>query len=436
MKKPLLSFILLAISTLSFSQQPYYTELPPLPEAVTNNAVSGAIINDTPYVYSFCGLDSTKVWSGIHLKAWRHNLLTGEWLALPPVPDPAGGKIAAAASLLKGLIYVVGGYHVAANGNETSSAKVHRFDPVTNQWLSDAAPLPKAIDDHVQAVWRDSLIFVVTGWSNTQNVPNVQIYNPANNTWQVGTAVPNTNNFKAFGASGVIRGDTLYYCGGAANGANFPATIVLRKGYIHPDNPTQITWSSTVLPEAKGYRMAAGLISGHLIWLGGSDVTYNYDGVAYNGSGGVAALARIKDYDPNNGELLAVNDPVLFPPIMDLRGVAQLSSEFFIIVGGMGPGQQVSRKVYRFSWAYTVEAGNVLPASDVRIFPNPANELLHIESTQPMLVTLTDQYGRLVTQQTGPEIVQLSTENIPAGLYIACIRQANKTSFFRFIIAH
>ena len=135
----------MAISISASAQQPYYTELPPLPEAVTNNAVVGAIVNDTPYVYSFCGLDSTKLWSGIHLKAWRHNLLSGEWRALPPVPDPAGGKIAAAASYVQGLIYVVGGYHVAANGNETSSNKVHRFDPVANQWLSDAAPLPKAI---------------------------------------------------------------------------------------------------------------------------------------------------------------------------------------------------------------------------------------------------------------------------------------------------
>ncbi len=436
MKKLLPTLILLAMSHLLSAQQPYYTELPPLPEAVTNNAVVGAIVNDTPYVYSFCGLDSTKVWSGIHLKAWRHNLLTSEWLALPPVPDPAGGKIAAAASLLQGLIYVVGGYHVAANGAETSSAKVHRFDPVTNQWLSDAAPLPKAIDDQVQAVWRDSLLFVVTGWSNTQNVPNVQIYNPATNIWQAGTSVPNTNNFKAFGASGIIRGDTLYYCGGAASGANFPAASVLRKGYIHPDNPTEITWSSTVLPEAKGYRMAAGVIAGHLVWLGGSDVTYNYDGMAYNGSGGVAALSRIKDYDPNSGDLFETIDPVLFPSIMDLRGVAQLSPDVFVTVGGMGPGQQVSRQAYRYSWAYTVAAGNVLPAADVRIFPNPANEFLRIESAQRLSVTVTDQYGRPVTQQAGQKMIQMSTADIPNGLYVVLVKNENETASFRLIIAH
>ena len=75
-------------------------------------------------------------------------------------------------------------------------------------------------------VYKDSLIYVVTGWSGSgfsgTNVANVQIYNPANDTWSVGTPVPNTNQYKAFGASGIIVEDTIYYFGGAKiSGFNF-----------------------------------------------------------------------------------------------------------------------------------------------------------------------------------------------------------------------
>jgi Kelch motif len=158
-------FLLLLLFPFALSAQvsPFYSEVAPIPSAVTNNAVAYANIADTTFIYSFAGLDSTKLWSGIHLKAWRLNLVHQEWQSIPPVPDPMGGKIAAGASTVKNKIYVIGGYHVAQNGSEVSSNKIHRYDPISNTWLSDGAPIPKAIDDHVQAVWRDSLIFVVTG---------------------------------------------------------------------------------------------------------------------------------------------------------------------------------------------------------------------------------------------------------------------------------
>ncbi|MEO6038357.1 MAG: hypothetical protein ABIQ93_08090 [Saprospiraceae bacterium] len=435
MYKLLLNLVFFAIPAFASAQfPPFYSELPPIPEAVTNNAVVAAVVNDMPYVYSFCGLDSTKLWSGIHLKAWRLNLLSNEWQSLPPVPDPAGGRIAAAASLLKGLIYVVGGYHVAENANESSSAKVHRFDPVANTWLTDAAPLPKAIDDQVQAVWRDSLLFVVAGWSNIQNVPYVQIYNPASDTWQTGTALPNNNNFKAFGASGLIVGDTLYYCGGAGNGANFAATSTLRKGYIHPDNPSTITWSSTTLAEARGYRMAAAVMAGHPVWVGGSAKTYNYDALAYDGSGGVPALTRLLDYDRNTGVLSAISDTLLLPPLMDLRGAAQISPNFFVTVGGMGKEQEVLNKVYGFHWAYTVTAQEPNAEVAVEVFPNPADEFLQVEAKEAISVSLSDLPGGVLLRQTGLGSVRLFTANLPAGLYFLHSATLGRLPSVRIII--
>ncbi len=396
---------------------PYYNVLAPLPQPVTNNAVTAAMANDTPCVYSFMGMDSTKIWSGIHLKAWRLNTITNQWQTLPPVPGTTGGRIAGGASTVKNRIYVLGGYHVAQNGAENSSNKLHRFDPETNTWLADGANIPVPIDDHVQAVWRDSLIFVVTGWSNTTNVANVQIYNPTTDTWTVGAAVPNNNSYKAFGASGMIKGDSIFYCGGASTGANFPITSQFRKGYINPNNPSDITWSIQSNPLAKGYRMATSQIAGGLVWLGGSNVTYNYDGIAYNGTGGVAAQARARVYYANDG-LFELNQAGLFPPIMDLRGVGQVNPDYFITVGGMAPNQKVSDQVYGFQWAiapHTQEEN--LRKLNIRIVPNPAADYFIIESPEDAIFQLVDLQGKLIKSVGGQGNIRIETNHVPTGTY-------------------
>ncbi len=390
--------------------------LAPLPEATSNNAVTAAVANGKIYVYSFCGIDATKIWSGIHLKAWCYDVQADEWSSLPPVPDPDGGKIAAAASFLKGKIYVTGGYHVAQNSNETSSNKVHVFDPESNGWLPDAAPIPVPIDDHVQAIWRDSLLYIVTGWSNTTNVPNVQIFNPLSNTWAVGTPVPNTTNYKVFGASGVIVGDTIFYAGGARTGSNFPATSFFRKGIINPTNPTEITWTGNDEPAAKGYRMAAATFGNRPIWLGGSDVTYNYDGIAYNGSGGVAPLARTTMYDPANASFFQTNDDV--PAVMDLRGAAQIAENEVVIVGGMIAGQQVTNQVWRISLDELTEvSSNLNEPPFFRIYPNPASGGLTVEVPGRFEVEIYDRDGNLVLFEKAEGEFRLSTKNLSTGLY-------------------
>ena len=202
--------ILFLLSSLVLKAQ--YIELAMMPERVSNNAVVGATVNGKSFVYSFCGIDSTKIWSGIHLKAWRLDVEANTWETLPDVPDPNGGKIAASANIVDGKIYLIGGYHIAQNGGEVSSNKVHVFDTETNTWLPDAAPIPVPIDDQVQVVWKDSLIYVVTGWSNTTNVTDVQIFNPSLNEWLVGTSVPNQQDYRVFGGAGVIIEDTIFLC--------------------------------------------------------------------------------------------------------------------------------------------------------------------------------------------------------------------------------
>ncbi|NOR28169.1 MAG: hypothetical protein GQ540_06540 [Lutibacter sp.] len=315
------------------------------PEPVTNNAISIAFINENPYIFSFGGLDSTKLYSGIHQRNYRYDLKNKKWLQLANLPDSLG-KIANAASLIKDTIYIIGGYHVFKDGKEVSSNKVHRYAVKNNLFLDDGSPIPTPIDDHVQTVWRDSLIYVVTGWSQKENVPDVQIYNPYKNSWQIGTPVPNTHKFKSFGANGIIVEDTIFYFGGAAMGENFPIQSILRKGVINVNNPIEISWSSINLDSSSAsYRMAATKVFNTLHFIGGSATTYNFNGISYNKTGGVS---------PHQTDFIYKNDTFykrfngLLP--MDLRGLASVNDTLKYIYGGMEENQKVSNKILQLSW--------------------------------------------------------------------------------------
>lgn len=320
-----------------------WSELAPMPMATTNNAVCEALVNGSEYVYSFGGLDTSKVFSGIHNRSFKYSVSSNSWSELDTLPENSP-VIAAAASFVKNKIYILGGYHVAQNGNETSSNRVHVFNPLTDVFETDGASIPFPIDDHVQCVYHDSLIFVVSGWSNTGNVPYVQIYNPLLNQWQAGTNTPGNSFFTAFGASGYILGDTLYYFGGAS-GASFGARKYMRKGFINPADPTDIQWSQMVdAPGNEGYRSACSGTGNTVFWIGGSSVSYNYNGIAYNGSGGVNPSARILHF---NNSVYQYSDETSEPfGVMDLRGIAKLGNNRWIVCGGMDSSQVVTKHTF------------------------------------------------------------------------------------------
>lgn len=434
---PLMAFICASISPV-FSQDNWQIRaVAAMPEAVANNAVCGALRFGDQQVYSFAGIDASKVFSGIHLRSFRYDVPSDSWTVLPPLPDTLG-KVAAGASAVGDVVYVIGGYHVFSDGSELSSKLVHRLHIPGDTFLTNGADIPVAIDDHVQAVYEDSLIFVVTGWSDNTNVPNVQIYDPANDQWLVGTSVPDNNNYKVFGASGAIVGDTIYYLGGARLGANFPGSLQWVKGAIDPSDPTQITWSTELPPTPRvGYRMASASINDQVYWFGGSETTYNYNGVAYNGSGGVEPSGRFSVYTPANGSW---EEETFAELPMDLRGVAVASvpNMQMWVAGGMSGGQQVSDQTYYLAVPFIDGIEEESPdAESFSLFPNPTRDQLHLrfsapdQSRQIRLLTLD---GRILeaSQALGTKAVfNLST--YPAGIYMVQVQSASFVSQKRFV---
>jgi hypothetical protein len=321
------------------------THIGNLPEAVSNQAVSEGFVNEVPYLYSFGGIDSTRLFSGIHLRSYRIDLRTGITERIEDIPDTLG-KIAAAASRINDTIYVIGGYHVFEDSSEKSSDRVHRFHISQNRFLEDGAKVPVPIDDQVQAVYKNRYIYLITGWSDTENVASVQVYDALQNRWLEGTSVPNTNSFKSFGASGSIVGDTIYYLGGASMGPNFPIQAVLRKGLINPKDPVDIEWTAHRLDShIVGYRMGSFARKGKVFWIGGSNTTYNYNAMAYDGTGGVEPNRRILTFDGKN---FTEEFNKIIP--MDLRGIANIDDSLKYVAGGITDAQRSSQEIIKLEW--------------------------------------------------------------------------------------
>jgi hypothetical protein len=176
--------------------------------------------------------------------------------------------------------------------------------------------------------------------------------------------------------------------------------------------------------------MAAATMSGAAVWIGGSDITYNYNGIAYNGSGGVPALARIKTYANFNPTLqygLGESQGLLgAPALMDLRGVAQISSNYFYTIGGMESGQKVSNKVYQYTWEYALNNTDISNSVAVRIAPNPAQHYFRIDLDGAFDLELLSPNGIVCRRLSGVNMLEVPTKGLAAGTYSVKIVQNNK----------
>ena len=134
--------------------------------------------------------------------------LDSGWVELPAVPGP--GRLAAAAQSVGGRVWVFGGYTVAEDSSERSVPNVDVLDLEARRW-SRAADIPVPTDDAVSGVWRDSLVYLVSGWHDTDNIPDVQIYDPAQDRWTPATPIPGP---PVFGHAGALAGNTIVYIDG------------------------------------------------------------------------------------------------------------------------------------------------------------------------------------------------------------------------------
>jgi N-acetylneuraminic acid mutarotase len=206
--------------------------------------------------------------------------------------------------------------------------------------------MPVPVDDAVSGVWRDSLIYLVSGWHDRDNVDDVQIYDPAADRWMTATPIPGA---PVFGHTGGIAGNTIVYIDGTRTlpegRPRFRIEGSAWAGDIDPDHPEVIRWRR--LPPHPGpalYRgAAAGVSNRWVFFVGGSDNPYNYDGQGYDGVPSEPRAGAFA-WDAQHGRWFTL--PALSVATMDHRSIAIVGPELFL-VGGMESGQRVTRRVVR-----------------------------------------------------------------------------------------
>jgi len=339
--------ILLSIAVLLCAPAQFAAEHKPdaLPVALSNNAVTGVRVNKHLFVFSFMGIGAKKTWQDITNRAFSLDPESGKWTELRPVPGPSG-RIAASAAGAHDFVYLLGGYTVAGNGEETSVRSVEMYVPQREVWYR-GTDMPIPLDDSVVGVYRDRYIYTISGWSGDDAVRNVMIYDTEKDSWQQGAQIP---GIPVFGHAGALLNDTIVYVDGAYKNPGGPkpkyvASDECWMGKIDHKDPTKITW--TKLPTHPGkarYRIAAGASEhDHRIYFsGGTDNPYNFDGVGYDGQPS-EPVATTFAFDVRAGKWETVSDKTP-GPTMDNRALVATSKEL-LRVGGMETGQKVTGRV-------------------------------------------------------------------------------------------
>lgn len=334
-----------------FAAQATSIEVEPLPNlqlAVSNNAVSLVATEEGIYLYSFLGLGAGKTWQEISSTAAVLNPGAEKWLTLDPVPGGAG-RLAASAVTAAGAAWVFGGYTVAADGSEQSIAGVYRIQAGESE-LKWATDMPIPVEDSVILVYQDRYIYLVSGWHDLGNVNLVQVLDSKTMRWTQATPWPGA---PVFGHAGGISKGNMLVCDGVK--IQYPADASPREflssnqcwlGRIDKKNHRRINWQSVAPHPGKArYRMAAtGDANNRVVFAGGSDNPYNFNGIGYNGVPSKPE-SSVFSFSFSDGSWHQHGD--LPQPTMDHRGLS-FADGWYYLIGGMQEKQTTVSDVYRF----------------------------------------------------------------------------------------
>jgi N-acetylneuraminic acid mutarotase len=279
MKKTLVFLLLVfcAVFLLAAEQ----SKIPPMPNAVTSNAV--ASLKNGLEVYSMMGVGTKKTWDDVTNKMYLLRFKSGKWTEERAVPGVAG-RLGASAVGAKGQVFVFGGYVVDNQGTEFTIPDANSYVPEDHRWYR-AADVPVPVDNAVIGVAHDRYIYLVGGRSKNGPVNNVQVYDAEKNSWTQATAFPGT---PVFGHAGGLTDETIVYVDGAkkdaAGGQDYVVSDECWMGKIDHKDPNKIEWSKLPAHPGPGrFGIVAGGGEHKVLFSGGTTAPHNYKFVGSDG---------------------------------------------------------------------------------------------------------------------------------------------------------
>ncbi len=353
LSRPMLLSALLAFMPATVSA----TELAILPHSVTNNAVAQVNVDDHWYLLSFSGLGKMKGYQDVHNRTYVYDVSKSQWHEKTSVPikQPTNGligRLASVATALNDVAYVFGGYTVAQDHSEVSVPDVYAYHVLEDKFKT-LTPMPVPVDDSIALPYNSRYIYLVSGWHNDGNVNLVQLYDSKSNQWQQASPFPGK---AVFGHAGGIIDNKLLVCDGVRidvhlnERRSYAAEVACYRGEIDPKNPSKISWFKVQHPTGTSrYRMAAkGLINPitqakEIVFVGGSDNPYNYNGIGYNTKPSTPSNEIWRyNIDTNTWQISHSKTAT-----MDHRGLLVLDGEL-ITIGGMAKNQRVLKSINHY----------------------------------------------------------------------------------------
>jgi len=307
--------------------------------------VASVNVKDRQYLVSFAGLGAEKGYADTLDATFVMDSASGRWHESKALPGGVG-RLASVAVSVGELAYAIGGDTVTEHGTEVSTPFVHAFNPVSEIFTS-LASMPVPVDDAVAVVYQDRYIYLISGWHDLGNVNLVQRYDVGTDSWQQATPIPGNT---LFGHAGGIVGNRIVYCDGVMIEAHtdrsrdFVMSDECFLGIIDESDSRRIDWRRVPAhPGLPRYRMAAAGVSSlnGVIFIGGSENPYNYDGIGYNGEPSEPVEVGLL-FDLEKLTWRELSDAG--PATMDHRGLVPFGYRW-LTVGGMLSGQQVTDKV-------------------------------------------------------------------------------------------
>ncbi len=319
------------------------SKIPPMPAAVTDNAV--VTLRNGLEVYSLMGIGPKRTWDDVTSQVYILRLTSGKWSTGRPVPGVAG-RLGASAVTAKEKIYVFGGFTIDGRGNETIASDVNTFLPHEQRWYR-AADIPIPVDRTVIGLNHERFVYLVGGQSKNGPVNNVQVYDIETNKWSEATPFPGT---PVYGHAGGLGDDTIVFVDGAKKNTTGSGPLYVPSdecwmGKIDKKNPNKITWSK--LPPHPG-KARFGIVAGgrekdrKILFSGGSPNVHNYKGVDAEGKP-VDFSSVTFSYDVRTNRWETVTDDTQ-DPHSDTRGIVSTPIGS-LIVGGLVEGNSVSSRV-------------------------------------------------------------------------------------------
>jgi photosystem II stability/assembly factor-like uncharacterized protein len=359
---------------------------------------------DTGYVFTTGGADFGAILQ-------RHDRFNSDQNTYTLANPISAGVYQFCMNTVKNKVYAIGGY----SGGFSPTAANYVYDFVTNAWTT-GANMPIPVGDYASGVYQDSLIYYIGGYDGIADNNAVQIYNPSNNTWTVGSPKPGTS---VAGLRGGIYNDKIIVVGGYSQNLQTEIDEVWL-GTIDALNPALITWQSLgAYPGGTVGRLGAGTPYGntfpYVIFTGGDP------------SGqGIQVKSDVWAYDfIANTWLIGPDKPTGVSNISNFASAIYNDSIYMVSVSGYdGNALAVCNDWLNLGASpFTGLPQLNQPSSSLLVYPNPATGNVTIVKPKEMndaTLRIFNSSGMLVqSMSTGSNVhMQVSVKSFAKGIYL------------------